>query len=95
LCRVYGPLQFFGEMAMMLDAAHGRVALSFHASTFCSIVHLNRHVLRRLLAGHPRIELRLKQARACRAVTPSKRCAWEHLTLVGCTAGCRSRGRVR
>jgi hypothetical protein len=60
---VYRALQFFGEMSALLDAGQGRVALSFHANTFCSIVHLDRALLRRLLVGHPRIELRLKQAR--------------------------------
>jgi hypothetical protein len=50
-------------MSALLDAGQGRVALSFHANTFCSIVHLDRALLRRLLVGHPRIELRLKQAR--------------------------------
>ena len=60
---MYRALQFFGEMSALLDAGQGRVALSFHANTFCSIVHLDRALLRRLLVGHPRIELRLKQAR--------------------------------
>jgi hypothetical protein len=60
---VYRALQFFGEMSALLDAGQGRVALSFHANTFCSIVHFDRALLRRLLVGHPRIELRLKQAR--------------------------------